>query len=76
MAKGVSNFTIEYEQWNNTTGRFDWLTGSGTFVDADHAIQIHKRPGAKALKFTFTLRDSKRIIENGRRFTHIVYIGD
>ncbi|MHC4461516.1 MAG: PilW family protein [Planctomycetota bacterium] len=30
----------------------------------------------EALKFTFTLYDSKGIIENGRRFTHIVYIGD
>jgi prepilin-type N-terminal cleavage/methylation domain-containing protein len=29
-----------------------------------------------ALKFTFTLYDSKKIIKNGRRFTHIVYIGD
>ncbi|NVL91363.1 MAG: type II secretion system protein [Desulfobacterales bacterium] len=29
-----------------------------------------------ALKFTFTLYDSKGIIENGRRFTHIVYIGE
>lgn len=30
----------------------------------------------KALKFTFTLYDSKGILEAGRRFTHIVYIGD
>ena len=30
----------------------------------------------KALKFTFTLYDSMGIIEKGRRFTHIVYIGD
>ncbi len=30
----------------------------------------------KALKFTFTLYDSKGIIENGRRFTHIVYVGN
>jgi prepilin-type N-terminal cleavage/methylation domain-containing protein len=30
----------------------------------------------KALKFTFTLYDSKGIIENGRTFTHIVYTGD
>jgi prepilin-type N-terminal cleavage/methylation domain-containing protein len=29
----------------------------------------------KALKFTFTLYDSKGIIKNGRRFEHIVYIG-
>ncbi len=30
----------------------------------------------KALKFTFTLYDSMGIIEDGRRFTHIVYIGE
>lgn len=30
----------------------------------------------KALKFTFTLYDSKGIIKNGKTFTHIVYIGD
>jgi len=29
----------------------------------------------KALKFTFTLYDSKGIIKGGRRFEHIVYIG-
>jgi hypothetical protein len=30
----------------------------------------------KALKFTFTLCDSKGIIKDGRIFTHIVYLGD
>ena len=30
----------------------------------------------KALKFTFTLYDSNRVIKSGRTFTHIVYIGD
>jgi len=30
----------------------------------------------KVLKFTFTLYDSKGILENGRRFTHIVYVGN
>lgn len=29
----------------------------------------------EALKFTFTLYDSKSIIEGGRTFTHIVYLG-
>lgn len=34
-------------------------------------------PGlGRALKFTFTLYDSKGIIKEGREFTHIVYIGD
>ena len=30
----------------------------------------------RALKFTFTLYDSKGIIKNGKEFTHIVYLGD
>jgi hypothetical protein len=30
----------------------------------------------KALKFTFTLYDSKNVFKNGQTFTHIVYIGD
>jgi hypothetical protein len=34
-------------------------------------------PGlGRALKFTFTLYDSKGVIKEGREFTHIVYIGD
>ncbi len=34
-------------------------------------------PGlGRALKFTFTLFDSKGIIEQGRTFTHIVYLGN
>ncbi len=76
MAKGVSNFRIEYERWDDTTGKFDWKPGDGTFVDSDHAIRFEKKPGTRALKFAFRLRDSKKIIKNGRRFTHIVYIGD
>ncbi|MFC1780698.1 Tfp pilus assembly protein FimT/FimU [Planctomycetota bacterium] len=44
--------------------------------------QINKKnfnniPGlGRALKFTFTLYDSKGIIEEGRTFTHIVYLDD
>jgi hypothetical protein len=30
----------------------------------------------RALKFTFTIYDSKGVIKNGRTFTHIVYIGE
>jgi hypothetical protein len=34
-------------------------------------------PGlGRALKFTFTLYDSKGVIKDGRTFTHIVYLGD
>lgn len=43
-------------------------------IDRIHFGEI---PGlGRALKFTFTLFDSKRIIKEGRTFTHIVYLGD
>ena len=37
---------------------------------------IPRRDWPKALKFTFKLYDSKGILEQGRKFTHIVYLGD
>jgi prepilin-type N-terminal cleavage/methylation domain-containing protein len=41
-------------------------------VDAEHFNTI---PGlGRALKFTFTIYDSKGIIENGMTFTHIIYL--
>jgi len=64
MAKGVDNFTIEYEQ-GYTSGlesRINWSRGQKDF-------------STRAFKFTFTLYDSKGIIKNGRTFTHIVYLG-
>lgn len=45
---------------------------SGTQVDEEHFNDI---PGlGRALKFTFTLYDSKGIIKKGMTFTHIVYL--
>ncbi len=41
-------------------------------IDEEHFNQI---PGlGRALKFTFTLYDSRNLIKNGRTFTHIVYL--
>ena len=74
MAKGVSDFRVYFADW--VGGKFTWQQGNGTFVDAEHAIRFDKKPGTRALKFSFTLYDSMGIIKNGRRFTHIVYIGD
>jgi hypothetical protein len=43
-------------------------------INKEHFNSI---PGlGKALKFTFTLYDSKGIIKKGRTFTHIVYLDD
>lgn len=43
-------------------------------LDQEHFGEI---PGlGRALKFTFTLYDSRGLIPNGRTFTHIVYLDD
>ncbi len=73
MAKGVSDFTVECAMWDGA--KFIWEKRNDSFVDTSHAARFHSSP-ARALKFSFRLHDSKGIIENGRRFTHIVYIGD
>lgn len=45
-----------------------------SLIDEAHFSQI---PGlGRALKFTFTLYDSKGLIPDGRTFTHIVYLDD
>jgi prepilin-type N-terminal cleavage/methylation domain-containing protein len=66
VAQGVDDFTIEYvdastQQW---TGTIPWVRPAiATPTD------IVK---ARALKFMFTLYDSKGILKKGRMFTHIV----
>jgi prepilin-type N-terminal cleavage/methylation domain-containing protein len=62
MARGVDDFAIEYEWWDSGQAVVRWTRGSGPVAP-------------KALKFTFTLYDSRGIIEGGRTFTHIVYLG-
>lgn len=46
------------------------LNWNGAYVDSFPAKFY-----PEALKFTFTLYDSKRIFKNGQTFTHIVYLG-
>ena len=61
MARGVDDFAIEYEWWDSVGEVVRWSRGSGAVAP-------------KALKFTFTLYDSRGIIGGGRTFTHIVYL--
>jgi prepilin-type N-terminal cleavage/methylation domain-containing protein len=64
MVKGVDNFTIEWSEGNINSGRIQWLRSpSGPLTIFP-----------KALKFTFTLYDSKSILKEGRTFTHILYL--
>lgn len=61
MAKGVDNFTIEWCTGIDE-GRINWQRSMGGGI------------ATNALKFTFTLYDSKGIIKNGKIFTYIVYL--
>jgi hypothetical protein len=46
-----------------------------TFTGGQNEKNFNNIPGlGRALKFTFTLYDSKGIIEGGRTFTHMVYL--
>ena len=70
VAQGVDNFTIHYLDAGTQlqTGAIPWVRR----IDESFRSSINPR----ALKFTFTLYDSKGIIKKGRPFTHIVVWDD
>ena len=77
MAKGVDDFTIQYvgaEDWGATPPIIknfnEWRPENSEIVGWPKSLY------PIAFKFTFTLYDSKGVIKNGRKFTHIVYIGN
>jgi prepilin-type N-terminal cleavage/methylation domain-containing protein len=61
---------------------YGWVGLGGTFLGNQYQDLLNENsfdliPGlGRALKFTFTLYDSKGIIKEGRTFTHIVYLDD
>jgi hypothetical protein len=58
----------EYVEFDDFYEQFDMI------IDQEHFNEI---PGlGRALKFTFTLYDSRGVFENGRTFSHIVYLDD
>ncbi|MGA2915989.1 MAG: prepilin-type N-terminal cleavage/methylation domain-containing protein [Sedimentisphaerales bacterium] len=67
FAQKVGSFRIE---WTNgiSGNRINWSSTAITCTPTSSNWP-------KALKFTFTLYDSKRILKGGRTFEHIVYIG-
>jgi hypothetical protein len=69
LTQGVDNFTISYlalnSQWQ--TGEIPWRRSSAK--ESSGTI-----PVPRAVKFEFTLYDSKGLIRNGRTFTHIVLL--
>ncbi len=66
-----SGFGVHFNIPNATTN-LPWYV----VEDVEYATGQKFEPGfyPRALKFTFTLYDSKGIIKNGREFTHIVYL--
>lgn len=70
LAKGVDNFTIWYlpsgTAWQ--TGKIPWYRSTDTTGSKSIAAP-------RAIKFEFTLYDSRGIIRNGRTFSHIVLLG-
>ena len=80
MAKGVDDFTIQYvglDYEDPYEFEFNqWRPENDDIKDAPVGEWENKYFAPLAFKFTFTLYDSKGILENGRRFTHIVYLGD
>ena len=73
LARGVDNFTIQADA--NDTDRIDPNGVLNWRPENDDIHNFDENYYPNALKFTFTLYDSKGIIKNGRTFTHIVYIG-
>ena len=72
----VPGLLYPYRSWYpidpNNYVRFNNMSYPGQRLNQTYFNQI---PGlGRALKFTFTLFDSKGIIKDGRTFTHIVYL--
>jgi hypothetical protein len=69
MCENVGELKIEWMNGiDSSTKTLIWSSNGGTWGPADI--------WPKALKFTFTLYDSKGILKGGSRFTHIVYLGN
>jgi prepilin-type N-terminal cleavage/methylation domain-containing protein len=78
MARGVDDFTVQLE-YVATDDTIQWWPTNKEIID-NHAsfdyYHVQLNGQLRALKFTFTLYDSRGIIKNGMRFSHIVYIGN
>jgi prepilin-type N-terminal cleavage/methylation domain-containing protein len=75
LAKGVDDFTIDYlpgdKDWQ--VGRMPWYPS--TDPNSTPAKWITMSVPPRAIKFEFTLYDSRGIIKKGRTFSHIVLLG-
>ncbi|OHB55819.1 MAG: hypothetical protein A2173_10240 [Planctomycetes bacterium RBG_13_44_8b] len=91
LAQNVGSMKIEWTSdssfWTAPAGQIEWFGENNhsnrSFEDTTNPsyyiavwTPFNQADWPQALKFTFTLYDSKRILKTGRRFEHIVYIGD
>jgi len=72
MAKGVDDFTIQFDEWDSISDKLEWVP----IDETEFSKYENERIVARALKFSFKIYDSRGVIEKGRRFSHIVYLLD
>ncbi len=73
MCQSVGEVVVEWTDANTTLLR--WLPDPNTIPSGKvWTPAMPRQLWPRALKFTFTLYDSKGIIKNGRTFTHIIYL--
>ncbi len=70
MAKGVHNFKIQLMESIDAGGSIVWWPTNQEVINKD----TYGAGYPPAIKFTFTLYDSKGVFKKGRTFTHIVYL--
>ncbi|MBN1391829.1 MAG: prepilin-type N-terminal cleavage/methylation domain-containing protein [Sedimentisphaerales bacterium] len=71
MCQNAGELRIEWTDGTITGGNLQWYGNPGTM---EKWTPQNQADWPEALKFTFTLYDSKRILREGRVFTHIVYL--
>jgi hypothetical protein len=81
LAKDVNDFSIMYS-YGSSGGYINWqrpVNEKRFFGFLNYSASPFNYPFKQypeMIKFTFTLYDSKKILKTGRRFEHIVYIGN
>lgn len=79
LARGVDDFSIAFcDRSIGAGGDITWQMppdGMKEYFGFD-GLDNDFAPYPDLIKFTFTLYDSKRILKGGRRFEHVVYIGN
>ncbi len=72
LCENAGQFQIEWTDGTTTSSAINWFGGSYYIWQPSTSADLWP----KAIKFTFTLYDSRGVFKDGQTFTHIVYIGD